>query len=219
VSSVLRTQTTGEKRGFMKVLIAPEDGRILGFTMIGAEAGEVMAVVQMAMQAGLPYTALRDAVLTHPTMAEGLNVLFSSVKPVGSTRDIKSPTAAAGISAILSRHSVDVTVDRLQNLLLDKGATLFALVDHSGEAEKAGMTMPPTKLLIFGSPKSGTPLMLHSPSVAIDLPLKVLVAEDDQGRVWISYNSPQFLKERHNIPEALQQNISIVQTLAARAAE
>jgi pyruvate/2-oxoglutarate dehydrogenase complex dihydrolipoamide dehydrogenase (E3) component/uncharacterized protein (DUF302 family) len=220
MSSVLRTQTTGEKRGFMKALIAPEDGRILGFTMIGAEAGEVMAVVQMAMQAGLPYTALRDAVLTHPTMAEGLNVLFSSVKLEGSTtREIKSPTAAAGISAILSKHSVDVTVARLQNLLHDKGVTLFALVDHSGEAEKAGMTMPPTRLLIFGNPKSGTPLMLHSPSVAIDLPLKVLVAEDDRGKVWISYNSPQYLKERHNIPEALLQTISIVETLAARAAE
>jgi pyruvate/2-oxoglutarate dehydrogenase complex dihydrolipoamide dehydrogenase (E3) component/pimeloyl-ACP methyl ester carboxylesterase len=79
-SLVLRTQTTGETRGFMKALIAPDDGRILGFTMIGSEAGEVMAVVQMAMQAGLPYTALRDSVLAHPTMAEGLNVLFSSVK-------------------------------------------------------------------------------------------------------------------------------------------
>ena len=81
ISSVLRTQTTGEKDGFMKALIASDNGRVLGFTMIGPEAGEVMAVVQMVMQAGLPYTSLRDAVLTHPTMAEGLNVLFSSVKP------------------------------------------------------------------------------------------------------------------------------------------
>jgi pyruvate/2-oxoglutarate dehydrogenase complex dihydrolipoamide dehydrogenase (E3) component/pimeloyl-ACP methyl ester carboxylesterase len=85
MSSVLRTQTTGEKQGFMKALIAPGDGQILGFTMIGAEAGEVMAVVQMAMQGGLPYTVLRDSILAHPTMAEGLNVLFSSVKPAKAT--------------------------------------------------------------------------------------------------------------------------------------
>jgi pyruvate/2-oxoglutarate dehydrogenase complex dihydrolipoamide dehydrogenase (E3) component len=81
MSSVLRTRTTGEKQGFMKTLIDPDGGRILGFAMVGAEAGEVMSVVQMAMQGGLPYTALRDAILAHPTMAEGLNVLFSSVKP------------------------------------------------------------------------------------------------------------------------------------------
>ena len=79
-SAVLRTRTTSEALGFMKALIAPQDGRILGFTMIGSEAGEVMSVVQMTMQGGLPYTALRDAILTHPTMTEGLNVLFSTVK-------------------------------------------------------------------------------------------------------------------------------------------
>ena len=128
-------------------------------------------------------------------------------------------TMNKGIIAILSKHSVEGTVDRLQGLLRDKGVTLFALVDHSGEAEKAGMKMPPTRLLIFGSPKSGTPLMLHAPSVAIDLPLKILVSEDDQGKVWISYNSPQYLKERHDLPEALLQNISIVETLAAKAGE
>jgi pyruvate/2-oxoglutarate dehydrogenase complex dihydrolipoamide dehydrogenase (E3) component len=80
MTSVLRARTTGETRGFMKTLIDPNDDRILGFTMIGPEAGEVMAVVQMAMLAGFSYTVLRDAILTHPTMAEGLNVLFSNVK-------------------------------------------------------------------------------------------------------------------------------------------
>jgi pyruvate/2-oxoglutarate dehydrogenase complex dihydrolipoamide dehydrogenase (E3) component len=78
---VLRTRTISETQGFMKALIAPDTGRILGFTMIGSEAGEVMAVVQMAMLAGFPYTVLRDSILAHPTMAEGLNVLFSNVKP------------------------------------------------------------------------------------------------------------------------------------------
>ena len=81
MASVLRTRTISETEGFMKALIAPDSGRILGFTMVGAEAGEVMTVVQMAMQAGFPYTVLRDSVLSHPTMAEGLNVLFSTVKP------------------------------------------------------------------------------------------------------------------------------------------
>jgi uncharacterized protein (DUF302 family) len=93
-----------------------------------------------------------------------------------------------------SSHSVEQTVDRLKNILQSKGVMLFALIDHSGEAEKVGMKMPPTKLLIFGSPKAGTPLMLAAPSIAIDLPLKILVREDTQGKVWISYNSPEYLK-------------------------
>ncbi|HKE10170.1 MAG TPA: DUF302 domain-containing protein, partial [Myxococcota bacterium] len=96
--------------------------------------------------------------------------------------------------------------------------SLFALVDHSGEAEKVGMKMPPTKLLIFGNPKGGTPLMLAAPSSAIDLPLKMLVSEDTQGKVWISYNSPAYLQERHGVPRELLQNIQVVETLAAEAA-
>ena len=124
-----------------------------------------------------------------------------------------------GIVAIASNHSVDQTVENLKGILQTKGVTLFALVDHSGEAEKVGMTMPPTKLLIFGSPKAGTPLMLAAPSIAIDLPLKILVAEDSQGKVWISYNSSEYLQERHNIPKDLLQNIAVVATLAAKASE
>ena len=124
-----------------------------------------------------------------------------------------------GIVKIPSRHSVDETVDKLTTILKTKGVTLFALVDHSGEAEKAGMKMPPTKLLIFGSPKAGTPLMLASPSAALDLPLKILIAEDAQGKVWISYNSAEFLKERHGLPQDLLPNIAVVKTLAAAAAD
>ena len=108
-----------------------------------------------------------------------------------------------GIVKIPSHHSVDETVDKLKAILESKGVTLFALIDHSGEAEKVGLRMPPTKLLIFGNPKGGTPLMLAAPSAAIDLPLKILVAEDSEGRVWISYNSPEYLKERHGFPENL----------------
>jgi len=118
-----------------------------------------------------------------------------------------------------SNHSVDETVEKLKNILQSKGVTLFALVDHSGEAEKVGMKMRPTKLLIFGSPKAGTPLMLAAPSVAIDLPLKILVWEDGSGKVWVSYNSPEYLKERHSLPQDLLQNISVVEALAAKAGE
>src|SRR5262249_39160348 len=100
-----------------------------------------------------------------------------------------------------------------------KGVTLFALVDHSGEAAKAGMTMRPTKLLIFGSPRAGTPLMLAAPSIAIDLPLKILVSEDSNGKVWLSYNSPEYLKDRHGLPQDLLQNIAIVEALAIKAGE
>ena len=124
-----------------------------------------------------------------------------------------------GIVKIPSYHSVDETVDKLKTILKSKGVALFALVDHSGEAEKVGLTMPPTKLLIFGNPMGGTPLMLAAPSAAIDLPLKILVAEDSQGRVWISYNSAEYLKERHGLPQDLLQNIAVVQTLATAAGE
>lgn len=106
-------------------------------------------------------------------------------------------TGSKGIIDKPSSHSVDETVERLKNILQAKSVTLFALVDHSGEAEKAGLKMRNTKLLIFGSPKAGTPLMLATPSVAIDLPLKIVVWEDVQGKAWISYNSPEYLKERH----------------------
>jgi uncharacterized protein (DUF302 family) len=81
------------------------------------------------------------------------------------------------------------------------------------------MKMGPTKLLMFGNPKAGTPVMLAAPSSAIDLPLKILVWEDVQGKVWITYNSPTYLQERHKLPPALLQNIAVIETLAAKAAE
>jgi uncharacterized protein (DUF302 family) len=128
-------------------------------------------------------------------------------------------TGGKGIIDILSHHSVDETVAKLRGILESKGVTLFALVDHSGEAEKAGMKMRPTKLLIFGSPKAGTPLMLAAPSIAIDLPLKILVWEDAAGKTWISYNTPEYLRDRHNVPSDLMQNIGVVAALATKAAE
>lgn len=128
-------------------------------------------------------------------------------------------TTDKGIVDRPSHHSVEETVERLQALLQAKGVTLFALVDHSGEAQKVGMEMRPTKLLIFGSPQAGTPLMLAAPSVAIDLPLKILVWEDGEGKVWISYNSPEYLQERHGLPRELLGNIAVVEMLVAKAAE
>jgi uncharacterized protein (DUF302 family) len=128
-------------------------------------------------------------------------------------------TTGNGIIAISSNHWVDHTVEKLKGILEAKGVTLFAVVDHSGEAEKVGMKMRPTKLLIFGNPKTGTPLMLAAPSSAIDLQLKILIWEDGQGKVWVSYNAPVYLQGRHGIPEELLQNIAVVETLAAKAAE
>jgi uncharacterized protein (DUF302 family) len=124
-----------------------------------------------------------------------------------------------GIESKPSKHSVDQTVEALNNILKSKGVAMFALIDHSGEAEKVGLKMRPTKLAIFGSPKAGTPLMLASPSSAIDLPLKILVWEDGQGKVWLSYNSPEYLRERHGLAEELMQNIAIIETLATKAGE
>lgn len=129
------------------------------------------------------------------------------------------PATNNGIIDRPSNHSVEQTVEKLKNILQSKGVMLFALVDHSGEAEKIGMKMRPTKLLIFGNPKAGTPLMLAAPSSAIDLPLKILVWEDAQEKVWVSYNSPVYLQERHNLPSDLMQNIAVVETLAAKAGE
>jgi uncharacterized protein (DUF302 family) len=124
----------------------------------------------------------------------------------------------SGIVTVLSRHSVAETVDKLKGILSSKGVTLFAVVDHSGEAARAGLSMPETKLLIFGSPKAGTPVMIAAPSIAIDLPLKILVAEDGAGKVSVSYNSAQYLRERHSVPEDLIKNLAVIETLANAAA-
>ena len=124
-----------------------------------------------------------------------------------------------GLINIPSSHSVDETVEKLKAILQSKGITIFALIDHSGEAIKAGMKMRPTKLLIFGNPKGGTPVMLAAPSSAIDLPLKILIWEDAQGKAWVTYNSPAYLQERHDIPVELLPNVSVIEVLAKSAAE
>ena len=124
-----------------------------------------------------------------------------------------------GIVRVASQHSVAETVAKIEAILQAKNVKLFAIVDHSGEAEKAGLKMPNTKLLIFGNPKGGTPLMLASPSVALDLPLKILIAEDTSGKTWISYNAPAYFQQRHNLPANLVPNIAVIDALAATAAQ
>ncbi len=131
----------------------------------------------------------------------------------------------SGLITIPSRHSVDETVARLTQLLAAKGVKLFAVIDHSAAAAAAGLAMPPTKVVLFGSPKAGTPLMLAAPSIAIDLPLKLLIAQSPSQtpgtapEVTITWNSPAYLRARHNLPQDLLANIAVIETLAHKAAE
>ncbi len=129
------------------------------------------------------------------------------------------PKLGNGVAMVSSAYSVEETVRRLLEILRSRGITLFAQVDHSGEAGKAGFTMRPTRLLIFGNPKAGTPVMLAAPTSALDLPLKILVSEDSHGAVWVSYNDPSYLKERHGVPVELLPNLAVVKELAIKAAE
>lgn len=124
-----------------------------------------------------------------------------------------------GLVQLPSRHSVDETLKRLQAIFAEKGLKVFALIDHSGEAEKVGLKMQPTKVLVFGSPKAGTPLMVSAPSLAIDLPLKALVAEDAQGKVSVTYNEPEYLRSRHGVPQELIKNLAGAGALIAKAME
>jgi uncharacterized protein (DUF302 family) len=127
-------------------------------------------------------------------------------------------TQENGLTSIASDHSVDDTVAKIEAFLHEKNVKVFAIIDHSGEATQAGLEMHPTKVVIFGNPKGGTPLMLAAPSTAIDLPLKLLVAEDGQGKVWITYNTPQYLQQRHQFPKELIANIAVIENIAANAA-
>ena len=120
---------------------------------------------------------------------------------------------------VVSRFSVEETIRRLQAAFVEKGLQVFALIDHSGEAEKVGLKMPPTKVLIFGSPKSGTPLMVAAPSLAIDLPLKALVAQETQNKVTVTYNDPEYLRERHGFSAELTKNLAGAGALIAKAVE
>lgn len=130
-----------------------------------------------------------------------------------------SALANNGLITIASKHSVKETLDRLEDVLKEKGVRVFARIDFSGDAEKEGLQMKPSQLLIFGNPKAGTPLMVAAPTVAIDLPLKALSWEDPKGKVWLSYNSPEYLQERHKVPEELLKNIAGIKTFVEKAVE
>jgi len=146
-------------------------------------------------------------------------LMHASVKREENMATSMATNAENGIVRLPGNHSVDETVAKLQGILQAKGVKLFTVVDHSGEAASVGLDMPNTKLLIFGNPKAGTPLMLASPSVALDFPLKILVAEDAAGKTWISYNSPAYLQARHGLPPELLPNIAVIEALAVKAAE
>ena len=107
--------------------------------------------------------------------------------------------AADGIIRVSSPHSVTATADRLVELLESKGMTVFTRIDHAAAAQKVGIDLRPTTLVIFGNPKVGSPLMKCSQSTGLDLPQKALISQDEQGQVWLSYNDPSYLKDRHQI--------------------
>lgn len=125
----------------------------------------------------------------------------------------------AGLVQVQSRYAIDETVERLKDAFSGKGLKVFAIIDHSGEAEKAGLKMRPTKVVIFGSPKAGTPLMIAAPSLAIDLPLKALVAEASDDKVWVSYNNPEYLQQRHGVPADLMKNLAGAGPVIEKAVE
>ena len=159
---------------------------------------------------------------THKTLFwDGLISVFQAMQLYSGRKEetFMASNVANGIVSKRSKFSVDETQEKLTRTLQAKGIAIFAIIDHSGEAKKAGLKMPPTKLVIFGSPKAGTPLMLAAPSIAIDLPLKILISEDDQGRAWVSYNSAEYLQRRHGIPSQLLQNIAVIETLAKAVTE
>jgi len=175
---------------------------------------------------GRPHRAIEAVVIAFLLALVGLGTAAYLISVRSSTRSQPGNSKEAsmtlddnGIVNIPSHHPVDQTVEKIRGILAAKGVTLFALVDHSGEALKSGMQMRPTKLLIFGSPKAGTPVMLAAPSIAIDLPLKILVWEDEAGKAWISYNSTDYLRNRHNVPETLMQNLAAAKAIASVAAK
>ena len=132
---------------------------------------------------------------------------------------MERPAMENGIVDVASRYSVPETLARLQTILEEKSIKIFALIDHSGEAEKSGLSMRPAQVLIFGNPKAGTPLMVAAPRTAIDLPLKALAWQDEEGKVWLSYNSPEYLRERHGFPAELVKNIDGISALIQKAVE
>ncbi|MGH8427785.1 MAG: DUF302 domain-containing protein [Gammaproteobacteria bacterium] len=129
-------------------------------------------------------------------------------KPVAETE---------GLISLPSPYAVDETLDRLESVLQSKGVTVFARIDHRAAAERVGLTMRPAQVLIFGSPKTGTPVMNAAPTIAIDLPFKALAWEDAAGQVWLSYNSVEYLAHRHQVPGNIIKPLEALGSLIAEA--
>ena len=127
-------------------------------------------------------------------------------------------TAVDGLRILPTQHSVAQVLQRVESLARARGLTVFAQIDFSGDAERAGLTLRPTGLVIVGNPKAGTPVMAATPTVAIDMPLKVLAWQDAEGKTWVAYNDAEYLRARHGFPAELKKNISALDALAAAAA-
>lgn len=135
---------------------------------------------------------------------------------------ISGATALAGSGTVVtkpSKYSVHETIGRIERAVTAKGMQIFARIDHGAEAKKAGLAMRPTELLIFGNPKGGTALMVAKPTAAIDLPMKALAWEDEDGKVWLTYNSPDLLHERHGVPTELTSKLDSVGKLLEATVE
>lgn len=144
-------------------------------------------------------------------------LLWTSV----AVASLSAGTAHAGGNLVTkpSKYSVQETIERIEKAVMAKGMKVFARIDHSGEAKNVGLDMKPSVLLIFGNPKGGTALMVARPTVAIDLPMKALAWEDQEGKVWLTYNAPELLQERHGLPAELAATLGPVGKLLEKAVE
>jgi uncharacterized protein (DUF302 family) len=131
---------------------------------------------------------------------------------------MSADAAVDGLRILPTQHTVADVLRRVQSLARARGLTVFAQIDFSGDAERSGLALRPTGLVILGSPKAGTPLMVATPSVAIDLPLKILSWHDADGHTWVAYNEPAYVQARHRFPPELLQNIAALGALAQAAA-
>ena len=146
------------------------------------------------------------------------SLLYTSV----AVAAVSTGTAMAADGTVVTKpsaYSVPETIDRIEKVVTAKGMQIFARIDHGGEARKVGLAMRPTVLLIFGNPKGGTALMIAKPAAAIDLPMKALAWEGEDGKVWLTYNSPDLLHERHGVPTELTSKLDAVGKLLEAAAE
>ena len=141
------------------------------------------------------------------------NFLNAPDKGQSTPETMTAINAEKGLVTMQSNHSVQDTADKLAAIIESKGMKVFARVDHQKNAQSVDLTLRPTQVIMFGNPKAGTPLMNCEQSVAIDLPQKILISEDADKKVWLSYNNPEYLKDRHNIKGCDTQLANIAKAL------